>query len=54
MEGKKPPELRRYHGLNDAYSKIYKQEGLKGFWTGLAPNIVRNSVINAAELAGFY
>lgn len=26
---------------------------MKGLWTGLGPNIIRNSIINAAEIATF-
>jgi len=53
-EGKKKPgEARRYNGTIDAFTKIYKNEGVKGFWKGVGPNIVRNSIINAAELATY-
>ena len=37
----------------DAYAQIIKQEGLIGLWTGIGPNIFRNGVINAAELATY-
>jgi hypothetical protein len=30
----------------------YKQEGVAALWTGITPNVMRNSIINAAELAG--
>lgn len=33
-----------------AYQTIYQTEGIRGLWKGLGPNIVRNSVVNAAEL----
>lgn len=29
------------------------QEGLKALWTGLGPNVARNAIINAAELASY-
>ena len=29
------------------------QEGIAGLWTGLSPNIMRNAIINAAELASY-
>lgn len=48
-----PAAERRYTGVFNAYSKIIKVEGVLGLWTGLAPNIVRNAVFNAAELASF-
>nr|GLL42963.1 mitochondrial uncoupling protein 2-like [Ipomoea trifida] len=44
---------RRYIGAMDAYYTIVKQEGLTALWTGLGPNIARNAIINAAELASY-
>jgi len=53
-EGRLPPGTpRRYNGSLDAYSKIIKNEGIPALWTGLAPNILRNATINAAELATY-
>lgn len=53
-EGKLPPGVpRRYLGALDAYFKIIKQEGLGALWTGIGPNIARNAIINAAELASY-
>ena len=37
----------------DCYKKIYRAGGLAGFWVGIVPNILRNSVINAAEIASY-
>lgn len=44
---------RRYNGIADAFIKIYRADGLAGFWTGVMPNIARNSTISAAELASY-
>ncbi|KAI5054882.1 hypothetical protein GOP47_0030027 [Adiantum capillus-veneris] len=53
-EGKLPPGVpRRYSGAMNAYSTIVKQEGVKALWTGLGPNVARNAIINAAELASY-
>ncbi|XP_011624710.1 mitochondrial uncoupling protein 1 [Amborella trichopoda] len=53
-EGKLPPGVpRRYSGALNAYSTIIRQEGLGALWTGLGPNIARNAIINAAELASY-
>ncbi|XP_021891753.1 mitochondrial uncoupling protein 2 [Carica papaya] len=53
-EGKLPAGLpRRYAGALDAYLTIVRQEGLAALWTGLGPNIARNAIINAAELASY-
>ncbi|KAK4760372.1 hypothetical protein SAY87_005265 [Trapa incisa] len=43
----------RYAGALNAYATIVNQEGLGALWTGLGPNIARNAVINAAELASY-
>lgn len=45
-----PPQ---YAGSIDCYRQIIKADGVKGLWTGWGPNVVRNSVINAAELASY-
>ncbi|CAA6661707.1 unnamed protein product [Spirodela intermedia] len=51
---KTPPGVpRRYSGALNAYSTIVKQEGVGALWTGLSPNIARNAIINAAELASY-
>ncbi|KAL3750574.1 hypothetical protein ACJRO7_011554 [Eucalyptus globulus] len=53
-EGKLPPGVPgRYSGALNAYFTIVKQEGLAALWTGLGPNIARNAIINAAELASY-
>ncbi|XWS28745.1 hypothetical protein CRYUN_Cryun25bG0097400 [Craigia yunnanensis] len=50
-EGKFPVGVaRRYYGTLDAY---YTIEGLGALWTGLGPNIARNAIVNAAELASY-
>lgn len=43
----------RYSGAIDAYKTIIRDEGVLGLWRGIAPNVVRNSVICAAELASY-
>ncbi|KAG6603605.1 mitochondrial uncoupling protein 1-like [Cucurbita maxima] len=53
-EGKLPPGVpRRYSGALSAYSTIVRQEGVGALWTGIGPNIARNAIINAAELASY-
>lgn len=53
-EGKLPSGVpRRYSGALNAYYTIVGQEGLGALWTGLVPNIARNAIINAAELASY-
>lgn len=53
-EGRLPPGVpRRYSGSLNAYSTIARQEGVRALWTGVTPNIARNAIINAAELASY-
>lgn len=53
-EGKLPPGVpRRYSGALNAYSTIVRKEGVGALWTGIGPNVARNAIINAAELASY-
>ncbi|KAM7255234.1 hypothetical protein ACFE04_020475 [Oxalis oulophora] len=53
-EGKLAPGVpRRYSGSLNAYSTIVKKEGVRALWTGIGPNVARNAIINAAELASY-
>lgn len=47
------PSQIKYKGTIDCYRKIYAADGLPGFWVGIIPNILRNSIINAAEIASY-
>ena len=47
------PSLVRYKGSIDCYKKIVAADGVAGLWIGIVPNILRNSVINAAEIASY-
>jgi solute carrier family 25 uncoupling protein 8/9 len=42
-----------YTSSFDCYKKIYAEGGIGKLWTGWGPNVIRNSVINAAELASY-
>lgn len=44
---------RKYTSAFGAYATIARQEGVAGLWTGVGPNIGRNALINAAELASY-
>ncbi|TXG64250.1 hypothetical protein EZV62_011244 [Acer yangbiense] len=53
-EGKLAPGVpRRYTGALNAYSTIVRQEGIGDLWTRIGPNVARNAIINAAELASY-
>jgi len=44
---------KKYSGTLDCYMKCYQEGGIGKLWTGWSPNVVRNSVMNAAELAAY-
>lgn len=44
---------RRYQGTLDAYKTIAKEEGVKGLWKGISPNIARNAIVNCTELVTY-
>jgi len=48
-----PGQAPRYSGVLNAYSTIVGREGWRGLWTGWGPNVARNSIINATELASY-
>ena len=52
-QGRLPPAERPYSSSIDCYTKTYRTDGVKGLWVGWGPNVMRNSVINAAELASY-
>eukprot|EP01083_Nonionella_stella_P046889 125555_1 len=54
-EGRLSPGAQpRYNkGVPRALAKVVSEEGIRGLWTGILPNIGRNSVINAGELATY-
>ena len=52
-QGRLPPAERPYSSSMDCYSKTLAKDGVKGLWVGWAPNVMRNSIINAAELAAY-
>jgi len=53
-QGKLPPGTApKYPSAISAYKIIIKEEGLGALWTGLGPNVARNALINAAELASY-
>ncbi|GFR50940.1 hypothetical protein Agub_g13260 [Astrephomene gubernaculifera] len=53
-EGKLPEGVpRKYPSAFGAYGIIARQEGILGLWKGLGPNVARNAIINAAELASY-
>ena len=43
-----------YKGCIDCYRQILKTEGLKGFWSGVAPNLSRNMIDSPTEIVIYY
>ena len=52
-QGQLEPKDRPYSSGLDCYKKTVQKDGVKGLWVGVGPNIMRNSIINAAELAAY-
>jgi len=52
-QGRLPVEEHLYKSSSDCYKKIVAEKGIAGLWIGLAPNVMRNSLINAAEIASY-
>lgn len=45
-----PPGTKPYPSTLAAYRSIAGAEGFFGLWRGLAPNVVRNSIVNVSEI----
>jgi len=53
-EGKLPEGAqKKYPSALKAYGIIAREEGVARLWTGLGPNVARNAIINAVELASY-
>lgn len=46
-------EPKLYNGSMHCYSRLLAEGGIANLWTGWGPNLFRNSIINAAELASY-
>ncbi|NXY83361.1 UCP3 protein, partial [Alcedo cyanopectus] len=51
--GALPDSARRYNGTWDAYCTIAREEGVRGLWRGMFPNIARNAIVNCGELVTY-
>ena len=45
---------RRYTGMMDCSRKIFAESGIRGFWRGLAPTLVRAIPCSAGTFAAYY
>lgn len=49
-----PMEKRRnYKNVFDALFKMYKEEGVRGMWTGATPTVFRAMSINSSQLVTY-
>lgn len=49
-----PPEKRRnYKNVLDALLKMYREEGVRGMWTGATPTMFRAMSINSSQLVTY-
>ncbi|XP_069891128.1 putative mitochondrial transporter UCP3 isoform X2 [Dipodomys merriami] len=48
-----PGSDRKYSGTMDAYRTIAREEGIRGLWKGILPNITRNAIVNCAEMVTY-
>jgi len=39
-----------YHSTWNAYTQIYRKEGVHGLWKGMMPNAGRNAIVNVSEI----
>jgi len=43
-----------YKGCIDCYKRIWRAEGLKGFWSGVVPNLTRNMIDSPVEIVTYF
>lgn len=48
-----PAEKRNYKNVFDALGRIYREEGVKGLWTGSVPTIMRAMAVNCSQLVAY-
>lgn len=46
-------ERRNYKNVLDALSRIGKEEGVKGLWTGAVPTVCRAMAVNSSQLVSY-
>ncbi|XP_034460105.1 mitochondrial uncoupling protein 2-like [Hippoglossus hippoglossus] len=44
---------KRYSSTIEAYKTIAREEGVRGLWKGVFPNITRNAIVNCSELVTY-
>ena len=46
-------ERRNYNNVVDALTRIGKEEGIRGLWTGAIPTVIRAMSINSSQLVSY-
>ena len=44
-------EGRRYSGMRDCFGKTWRAEGMRGFWKGIGPTLLRAMPVSAGTFA---
>lgn len=44
-------DKQRYKGMNDCFKQTFKAEGLRGFWKGIGPTLLRAMPVSAGTFA---
>ena len=52
-DASKAPHLQRYHGVWDAFVKIYSEKGVLGMWKGSSIAVQRAALVNLGELSTY-
>ena len=52
-QGALPKDKQIYKGTFDCYRQTIARDGIRGLWLGWGPNVIRNSLINAAEVSTY-
>ena len=45
--------IAQFRSMAASFGKAIPKDGIRGLWLGWGPNVVRNSLINAAEVATY-
>lgn len=46
-------EKQKYSSMRDCFAKTYRAEGMRGFWKGLAPTLLRAMPVSAGTFATY-
>jgi solute carrier family 25 (mitochondrial uncoupling protein), member 8/9 len=52
-QGRLPKDQHLYNGTLHCYRSIIREDGVRGLWVGVCPNIIRCSIFNAALMSTY-